>query len=92
MPSVDQDLMVLLDGAGHPSGVAPRLTVHGRDTPLHLAFSCYLVNPGGQILVTRRALGPGPGCGPTRAAGIPAPGSRCPMPWRVVSARSSAPR
>ena len=56
MGSVDEDLVVLLDDAGHPSGVAPRLTVHGRHTPLHLAFSCYLLNPEGQILVTRRAL------------------------------------
>jgi isopentenyl-diphosphate delta-isomerase len=50
MASVDQDLVVLLDDAGHPSGTASRLTVHGHHTPLHLAFSCYLVNPQGQVL------------------------------------------
>lgn len=50
------DEVVLLDSAGEPSGSADRVLVHGRDTPLHLAFSSYLFNSRGEILLTRRAL------------------------------------
>lgn len=53
-PATD-DLVVLLDDSGRPCGTADRLTVHGRQTPLHLAFSCYVVRDGG-VLMTRRAL------------------------------------
>lgn len=49
------DLVVLVDDEGTPVGTAPRATVHGADTPLHLAFSCYLYGPDGAILLTRRA-------------------------------------
>ena len=56
MPTDPEDLVVLLDEAGVPCGTADRLTVHGRDTPLHLAFSCYVVDERGRILMTRRAL------------------------------------
>ena len=50
------DLVVLLDANGRVSGTAPRSTVHTATTPLHLAFSCYLVNQDGEVLLTRRAL------------------------------------
>ncbi|MGC4175237.1 isopentenyl-diphosphate Delta-isomerase [Demequina sp.] len=49
-------LVVLLDDAGRPMGTMPRDAVHGTDTPLHLAFSCYLLGPDGRVLITRRAL------------------------------------
>lgn len=53
---VPQDHVVLVDPHGHPRGVAPRATVHTRDTPLHLAFSCYVTREDGHVLLTRRAL------------------------------------
>lgn len=48
--------VVLLDEGGRPVGVAPKVGVHGPDTPLHLAFSCFVLNEHGEVLVTRRAL------------------------------------
>lgn len=54
---VDPDHVVLLDDEGHAIGTAPKSSVHGTDTALHLAFSCHVVNDLGQVLVTRRALG-----------------------------------
>lgn len=54
---MDDDLVVLVDSDGRPIGTAGRLEVHTADTPLHLAFSCYLFDCDGRLLVTRRALG-----------------------------------
>jgi len=54
---VPLDHVVLVDDDGRPVGVAPRATVHGADTPLHLAFSCYLFRGDGRVLLTRRGLG-----------------------------------
>lgn len=50
------DLVVLVNEAGEPIGSADRETIHGPDTPLHLAFSCYLFDRHGRVLLTRRAL------------------------------------
>ena len=49
--------VVLLNGDGTPSGTARKDLVHTTDTPLHLAFSCHVLNTQGQVLVSRRALG-----------------------------------
>ena len=53
----DIDEVVLLDDEGNAIGTAPKSSVHGTDTALHLAFSCHVLNDAGQVLVTRRALG-----------------------------------
>lgn len=50
------DSVVLLADDGSPIGSAPRRAVHDTDTPLHLAFSTYLFDGAGRLLVTRRAL------------------------------------
>lgn len=53
----DSDRVVLLDEDGQAIGTAPKSSVHGTDTALHLAFSCHVVGGDGRVLVTRRALG-----------------------------------
>ncbi|MFI8593498.1 isopentenyl-diphosphate Delta-isomerase [Microbacterium sp. NPDC078428] len=52
----DLELVVLLDDEGNEIGTAPKSSVHGTDTALHLAFSCHVQDDAGRILVTRRAL------------------------------------
>jgi len=48
--------VVLLDEVGTEIGIAPKASVHGADTALHLAFSCHVMNADGEVLVTRRAI------------------------------------
>ena len=50
------DVVVLLDEDELPIGTAPRSEVHDAHTPLHLAFSCYLFDRAGRVLLTRRAV------------------------------------
>lgn len=52
----NNDSVILLDEAGSPVGTAPRERVHDHQTPLHLAFSCYLFDDRERVLMTRRAL------------------------------------
>lgn len=68
--------VVLLDTEGRPCGSAPKMEIHGSDTPLHLAFSCYLQRDDGDLLVTRRALSKltWPGVWTNSFCGHPAPG------------------
>ena len=49
------ELVVLLADDATPIGTALKSEVHHRDTPLHLAFSCYLFDRDGRLLLTRLA-------------------------------------
>lgn len=70
------DNVVLLDEQGRPIGSANRVAVHTTDTALHLAFSTYLFNGAGELLLARRALSKKtwPGVWTNSCCGHPRPG------------------
>jgi isopentenyl-diphosphate delta-isomerase len=75
--------VVLLDEAGRAVGTMAKQDVHHQRTPLHLAFSCYVLDgldgpdqPSPRLLLTRRALHKPtwPGVWTNSFCGHPAPG------------------
>lgn len=72
---MEKEQIVLLNDNGERIGVAPKLASHHANTPLHLAFSCYVFNDKGEFLVTQRALSKKvwPGVWTNSVCGHPAP-------------------
>jgi isopentenyl-diphosphate Delta-isomerase len=50
-----EELIVLVDDDGAAIGTMPKPQVHHGETPLHRAFSAYLFDDAGRLLITRRA-------------------------------------
>ena len=72
----DRDLVDLVDEAGRVIGQAARASVHSSNTPRHRAFSVYLTDDAGRVLLTRRALSKitWPGVWSNSCCGHPRPG------------------
>jgi len=49
------ELVVLVDEKNNQIGTMPKSEVHGQNTPLHRAFSAFIFNSRGQILLQQRS-------------------------------------
>ena len=50
-----EEFVVPADEGGNAIGSASKTTTHHAQTPLHLAFSCYVFDRAGRLLMTQRA-------------------------------------
>ena len=72
----DTELVVLLYPDGNVAGSLDKSLVHHSETPLHLAFSCYVFDTDNRMLMSQRALSKltFPGLWTNSACGHPLPG------------------
>lgn len=75
---MEEELVVLVDEKNYGIGIAPKETVHSAHTPLHRAFSLFIFNKHGQVLLTKRALTKKtfPGIWTNAVCGHPGPGEK----------------
>ena len=71
-----EELIVLVNARGEPTGTAEKIASHHAETPLHLGFSCYVFDDAGRFLATRRSAAKKvwPGVWTNSVCGHPAPG------------------
>lgn len=69
------EYVILTDEHNRAIGETPKATVHSANTPSHRAFSCFLFNERGELLLQQRALSKHtwPGIWSNSACGHPAP-------------------